>query len=62
MYIKDFKIYNRELKTNEIALCRNNTIIKGLTIWYKLYDNDNDTKNYGENEYINYIDIFNKII
>jgi len=61
MYIKDFKIYNRELKTNEIALCRNNTIIKGLTIWYKLYDNDNDTKNYGENEYINYIDIFNKI-
>ena len=59
MYIKDFKIYNRELKTNEIALCRNNTIIKGLTIWYKLYDND--TKNYGENEYINYIDIFNKI-
>jgi hypothetical protein len=61
MYIKDFKIYNRELKTNEIALCRNNTIIKGLTIWYKLYDNDNDTKNYGENEYINYINIFNKI-
>jgi hypothetical protein len=61
MYIKDFKIYNRELKTNEIALCRNNTIKKGLTIWYKLYDNDNDTKNYGENEYINYIDIFNKI-
>lgn len=59
LYIKDFKIYNRELKANEITSCRNNIIIKGLTIWHKLYDNN--TKNYAENELINYIDIFNKM-
>ena len=60
MYIKDFKIYNRVLKVSEIALCKNNDIINGLKIWYKL--NDNNNKNYGENEYINYEDIFNKNI
>ena len=59
LYIKDFKIYNRELKANEIVSCRNNVIIKGLTIWHKLYDNN--TKNYAENELINYVDIFNKM-
>jgi hypothetical protein len=62
MYIKDFKIYNRALRADEVILCKNNNItdmITNMPFWYKLYDNS--TKNSGKTELINYPDIFNKM-
>ena len=58
MYIKDFKIYNRALRADEIILCKNNSIFE-MPFWYKLYDNS--TKNSGKTELIDYPDIFSKM-
>jgi hypothetical protein len=58
MYIKDFKIYNRALRAEEIILCKNNSIFD-MPFWYKLYDNS--TKNSGSTELIDYPDIFSKL-
>jgi len=71
LYIKDFKIYNKVLEKEDIALCKNNTIdINNLPIWYKLYSvNNNITErnneriaNSGNKKYINYKDIFGRLV
>ena len=64
MYIKDFKIYNKVLDDNEIALCRTNTIeLSNLPIWYKLYSNSNEDSisNSGLTKFINYKDMFGRL-
>lgn len=58
MYIKDFKIYNRVLTANEVILCKNNNI-NIMPFWYKLYDNN--SKNSGKTELIDYVEIFSKM-
>ena len=64
LYIKDFKIYNKVLDDNEIALCRMNTIeLSNLPIWYKLYSNSNEDSisNSGLTKFINYKDMFGRL-
>ena len=70
LHIKDFKIYNKVLKIEDIALCKNNTIdINNLPIWYKLYSVNNNIierdkeriANSGNKIYINYKDIFGRL-
>ena len=58
MYIKDFKIYNRAIRADDVILCKNNSILD-MPLWYKLYDNS--TKNSGKTELIDYPDIFSKM-
>jgi hypothetical protein len=63
LYIKDFKIYNKVLSSEDVVLCKNNTMTtKNLPIWYKLYSNNNENiRNSGYNIYINYKDIFGRL-
>jgi hypothetical protein len=63
LYIKDFKIYNKVLREDDIEMCKNNAInIKNLPIWYKLDSNNTDDNklNSGNSKFINYEDIFKK--
>ena len=65
LYMRDFKIYNKVLDNNDILLCRSNTIdLDNLPIWYKLYSNSNEDSLYnnGFNRFINYKDMFGKLL
>tara|TARA_B100000795_G_C22806145_1_gene444984 strand:- start:310 stop:2274 length:1965 start_codon:yes stop_codon:yes gene_type:complete len=69
LFIKNFKIYNKVLNQTEVSNCMNNVNTESNLpiIWYKMDEESNILKNYGNtynNDYpelINYKDIFSKI-
>lgn len=68
LYVKNFKIFNKELSQTDVNLSNinENNKINLLPIWFKmdklLENTNNIIDNDGYNKMINYKDIFNKII